>query len=59
MMFLWGCDMDYNTSSIIVKRFFFKIPYRTNVHFTEMLLYKNPFIITNEVYKLDLKKYSK
>lgn len=51
--------MDYNTSSIIVKRFFFKIPYRTNVHFTEMLLYKNPFIITNEVYKLDLKKYSK
>lgn len=55
-MLLWDCDMDYNTSSIIVKRFFFlKSLAEQMLTSRKWRCIKTPFIIMNEVYKLDLK----
>lgn len=55
-MLLWDCDMDYNTSSILVKRFFKKKSLAEQMLTSQKwCCIKTPFIIMNEVYKLDLK----
>lgn len=55
-MLLWDCDMDYNTSSIIVKRFLKKKSLAEQMLTSQKwCCIKTPFIIMNEVYKLDLK----